>query len=188
MENPAGVRGYVVTAVDVAGRPGRSNIAIDLGCGSDVVPLYLIGRGWRVLAIDKDPTVVAHLRARAEKQRSGRLSAVCADFQEIPLPRASLIHAGYALQYAHPASFADLWRRISAALYPDGVFAGHFFGQKDQFAKYDQFSAFKSEALQILFADWRIEHWHEFHGPGHRDPSRLWHFFTVVAKLPGNPT
>ncbi|EON17924.1 type 12 methyltransferase [Cupriavidus sp. GA3-3] len=185
MEDPAGVREYVVTAADVAGRPGSSNIAIDLGCGSDVVPLYLIRRGWRVLAIDKDPTVVAHLRTRAG---GGRLSAVCADFQEVPLPRVSLIHAGYALQYVHPASFADLWRRIAAALYPDGVFAGHFFGEKDQFAKHDQFSVFRSEALQELFAEWRTEHWEEFYGPGHRDPSRWWHFFTVVAKLPGIST
>ncbi|WP_181486946.1 class I SAM-dependent methyltransferase [Cupriavidus alkaliphilus] len=172
----------MVVAADLAWRAGGANIALDLGCGSERVPFYLLERGWHVIAVDQDPSVLTGLRNFKRIRSDEALSIVCADFNTMVFPDVSLIHAGYALHHASPEQFAELWSKISTALSPDGVFAGHFFGEHDQFAKDDRFSVFRAEALRKFLADWRIEHWNEFRGYGHRDPSRWWHFFTVVAR------
>ncbi|WP_082818848.1 class I SAM-dependent methyltransferase [Cupriavidus nantongensis] len=176
------VREYVAAAADLAWRPGVPNTALDLGCGSEGVPFYLLRRGWHVIAVDRDPRALARLRLRKKSRNDEALSIVCEDFSTMIFPSVSLIHAGYALHHACPERFGELWSKISVALSPDGVFAGHFFGECDQFAEDDRFSVFPFEVLVKLFADWKIEHWDEFQGYGHRDPSRWWHFFTIVAR------
>lgn len=175
-------RAYVVTAEDLARRAGYENQVIDLGFGSASVPLYFLERGWQVTAIDRDPTAVESLERNLRFRFRRRLTTICTDFRKIDFQRASLVHPGYSLQYVQPGEFHALWGRLAEALYPGGVFAGHFFGMDDQFARHDGFTVLAEGEIHELLSGWRIVYWDEYNGAGQRDPSRWWHFHTVVAQ------
>lgn len=114
-----------------------------------------------------------------------RLTVVCTDFEIIALPAAFFIYAGYSLQYVRPDNFHAFWHRVRRAMVPGGYFCGNFFGKNDLFARCEDFSIFDDALLHELFVGWKIEYWNEFEGPGGRDPSRRWHFYTVTAKYHG---
>lgn len=175
-------RGYVVLAEELARRAEYENRVIDLGFGSASVPLYFLERGWQVTAIDRDPTVVDSLERNLRFRFRRRLTTICTDFRQIDFQRASLVHAGYSLQYVQPGEFHALWDRLADALHPGGVFAGHFFGTDDQFARCGGFTVLAEDEIHELLSGWRIVYWDEYKGAGQRDRSRWWHFHTVVAQ------
>ena len=177
-----GARAYVVVAEHLARRAECENRVIDLGFGSAAVPLYFLDRGWLVTAIDRDPAVVENLERDLRFRFRRRLTTICMDFRKIDFQRASLVHAGYSLQYVQPDEFHALWGRLAEALHPGGIFAGHFFGTDDQFARHDGFTVLAEDEIHELLSGWRIAYWDEYNGAGQRTPSRWWHFHTVVAQ------
>lgn len=177
------VRSYVTTAEMRARRDGHSDVAIDLGFGTETVPVYFLKRGWQVIAIDIDPAAVEKLQANVPTELRHALIVRCANFCTLQLPPCKLINAGYALQYVLPAGFREFWENMTESLVPGGVFAGHFFGKNDLFARHPQrFKTFSARELKELLRGWNTFVWEEYQGRGQRDLNRQWHFYTVCAQ------
>ncbi|MCE7762841.1 methyltransferase domain-containing protein [Pseudomonas putida] len=131
----------------------RPQHAVDLGCGAGNEALQLIQAGWQVLAIDKEPEAIALTASKCSTDEARMLDAKVADFEHLTeLPQSSLIHAGLALPFCHPARFDHLRSLISKALVPGGVFAGHFFGLRHGCASQGHMSFHSVESIQALAA------------------------------------
>lgn len=156
--------------------------ALDTGCGPGLASIYLLEKSWKVVAIDKDPEMVMRLQRKvARLNHQQNIVVQCADFILAELPEVHLMHAGYAMQYVPPYLFDATWRKLTACIAYDGIFAGQFFGTHDLFGHSKDYSVFDEASCRSLFSQWELLMFDTYLGPGHRNPERIWHFFTVVA-------
>jgi SAM-dependent methyltransferase len=164
--------------------PGE-HLAVDLGCGSGIDTLAMLRAGWRVLATDADPEGIRRLRARVPHGLSPRLSVELARMEDVELPPADLIWAGFSLFFCRPDRFGPVWSRILAAIRPDGRFAGQLLGDRDTWAPDSNISSFSRRQALALFAELQIEETEEEErdGDAYTEPKH-WHVFHVVARRP----
>jgi trans-aconitate methyltransferase len=165
------------------GAPPRC--AIDLGCGDGTESLILLEQGWQVLAVDQEPTAIERLLARTPPALRPSLTTQVASFHAMVWRPADLIYAGASLPFCPPQHFDAVWRSLRLTLKPGGRFAGHLFGNRDDWTQQQEMSFQRREEAEALLAGLLIEHMVEveedgdsFAGPKH------WHFFEVIARLP----
>jgi len=157
-------------------------VAIDLGCGDGSETLALLARGWTVTAVDGAAEAIARVRASVAPEDSARLTTVVAPFHELELPETDFVYAGLSLPFCDPREFGVVWRNISGALRPRGVFAGHFFGPLDSWAGTSGMTFHTRAEVEALFDRFDVQLLHEqdedgaaVSGPKH------WHVFHVIA-------
>jgi SAM-dependent methyltransferase len=99
-----GGRGASVRAIDrlVDGAVGTT--VLDVGTGAGDLPIAFVARGWRVIALDADPAVVAVARARAAGTDGIRV--VKGSASALPLDDASVdvAHASLLAHHLEPAA------------------------------------------------------------------------------------
>ena len=157
--------------------------AIDMGCGDGIETVELLRQGWHVFAFDSEPAAIELLQNKLSPELRTLLDARVATFETIMLPPADFIYAGLSLPFCHPASFQTVWSKITASLRGDGVFAAHFFGERDTWAGRPTMSFQTRNDIVELLDGWIIERIDEaehdgqsFGGPKH------WHIFGVIAR------
>lgn len=161
--------------------------AVDLGCGDGTETLALLARGWRVLAIDREPAAIARVLAAVPEQARLRLETQVAAFADALLPPADLVYAGLSLPFCPPEHFPAVWERVVAAVRPGGRFAGHLFGERDSWSG-DPMKTFHTAAeLQRRFAGFAIESLGEVEDdrPTALGEPKHWHVYEVVARREG---
>ncbi|MFN8484507.1 MAG: class I SAM-dependent methyltransferase [Anaerolineae bacterium] len=166
--------------------PGiEGRFVIDLGCGAGRDTLELLRRGWRVLAIDKQPEAIEHIERATPPELRGRLEGRVAAFEEITaLPEADLINAAFALPFCRPEHFAALWAAIVAALPPGARFVGQLFGDRDEYAGDPTMTFQTAQQVQELLSPFEIEHLKEREEDGKTrlGEPKHWHVFSIVAR------
>ncbi len=157
-------------------------VAIDLGCGDGTETLALLARGWKVIAVDAAPQAIARLRASVAPEDRTRLAAFVASYHEVEWPDADFVYAGLSLPFCDPRDFDQVWRRISTALRPEGVFAGHFFGPHDSWADTPDMTFHTREEVEALLDGFDVHLLREQDedGPAVSGPKH-WHVFHVIA-------
>jgi len=157
-------------------------LAIDLGCGDGTETFALLARGWMVIAVDGAPEAIARLRASVAPADDARLTTIVAPFHELAFPDADFVYAGLSLPFCNPREFDDVWRRISIAVRPQGVFAGHFFGPHDSWADTEDMTFQTRAEVEALLSDFDVHLLHEQDedGPAVSGPKH-WHVFHVIA-------
>lgn len=159
-----------------AASPG---FAVDLGCGDGTETQWLLERGWRVLAVDREEEALHRVT-----QRTGGQAAVArADLVDYTPPAADLALACAALPFIPPDRFDGAWARIRGAVRPGGILAVELFGDRDSWAG-DPGMTFHSRAeverltagMEIVLLEER-----EFDGPSGRGPKH-WHRFEVISR------
>jgi trans-aconitate methyltransferase len=161
--------------------------AVDLGCGDGVETRLLLAHGWRVLALDQQPEALAQLQASVPPAQHGQLSVQLAAFHQAQLPPADLIYAGLSLPYCAPQHFVIAWRNLISALRPGGRFAGHLFGERDDYARYPGVTSQSRGEVQTLLQELTIEVCDETEGDvvAADGAARHWHKFEVIAHKAG---
>lgn len=161
----------------------RSLVAIDLGCGDGTETLELLARGWTVLAVDLSPGGVARLRESVAPADRKRLSTRVAPYSAVELPAADLVYAGLSLPFCAPGEFEEVWRRITSAIRPDGLFVGHLFGPNDTWAGTPDMTFHTRAQVDALLADFEIEGLREEDDDGEAvSGPKHWHVFHVIAR------
>jgi SAM-dependent methyltransferase len=163
-----------------------ARLAIDLGSGAGADTLELLRRGWRVLAIDREPAAIEHLVQHTPDRYRRRLRARVVDFTTADLPPAELIHCGWSLPHCPAEDFPPVWSRLRSALRADGRVVGQLLGNRDDWAAGPLSTAVDTRQLLDLLAGLVIEACKEVEFDGDSfDGPKHWHFFEVIARQPG---
>lgn len=164
--------------------PGR--IAVDLGTGTGRDALFLLDRGWNVLAIDAEALAIDVLLSRAPDEHRDRLDVNISSFSEMVLPQnVDLINASYSLPFCSPEEFPACWQNIVDHLAVGGRFSGQFFGDKDEWSSDPSLTFLCHEQMLQLFTDSFVVEYLEVQEGMSLTASgamKYWHVFHVVAK------
>jgi hypothetical protein len=96
--------------------------------------LELLRRGWQVHAVDSDGHGIELLNDSVPESAKPHLRTYVTQLEEFLLPRCDLVWAGYSLPYCPTDHWSGVWKRIVAALRPNGRFAGDIFGDRHAWA------------------------------------------------------
>jgi len=164
--------------------PNEERFAIDLGCGAGRDTLYLLRRGWKVLAIDNQREAIRRIRSIVSPKDRARLRTRIASFERTSLPKCDLVNASYSLPFCTPKRFRSVWRKIVTSIRPGGRFAGHFFGINDEWASLSDMTFHSRRQTASLLRNFRIEKFQEKEWEGTTSSGRKkrWHVISVVAQ------
>jgi SAM-dependent methyltransferase len=164
----------------------RLRHAVDLGCGRGRDTRVLLAQGWRVTAIDVEPTAIAALLEAVPAAERARLAVRCARFEDVAdLPRCDLLNASMSLPFCEAARFSEVWRRIVGAIRKGGRFAGDFLGARDDWAREPgRAICLSDDAIRALFAEFRVERFatRERVTGQVLGATKRWHVISVVAR------
>jgi ubiquinone/menaquinone biosynthesis C-methylase UbiE len=112
----------VVQALGI--RPGMC--VADLGAGTGYFSRYLsaaVGNGGTVFAVDTEPTLVAHLRERAERERAANVVPILASADNPRLPAGMVDRVLIVDTFHHIDDRVNYLRRLRRVLKPGGRIA-----------------------------------------------------------------
>jgi tellurite methyltransferase len=113
---------------DKSGTITNARFAIDLGCGDGTETFRLLLKGWKVLAIDQEPGAIARVQSLTPHELQPHLETRVAPFENLTLPPADFVHAGFSLPFCHPTKFDPFGRKLlqpfaQAGYLPDNYLA-----------------------------------------------------------------
>ena len=168
----------------VDGADGGDRLAIDLGCGGGADTLGLLERGWRVHAVDASPTTERLINDRLDAERNARVTIDIGLFHEVDLPEADLVYAQMSLPFAG-SDLQAAASKAAAAVLPGGAFAGHFFGEEDDWIDGDNVAAVNGAWIRTLFnefSDLTIDEVNQDGPYGLEGRTKQWHYYFVLAR------
>jgi membrane dipeptidase len=170
------------TLLDAVERFAVPGFAVDLGCGTGRDTAELLRRGWRVLAIDREPEAFERLHALVGPS-SPRLQTRSARFEVASWPACELVNASFALPFCRPQDFPPLWQKIVDSLRVGGRFCGQLFGERDDWAGSGVVVHTRPE-LRELLAPFEVERLDELDQDGSTavGTQKHWHLFHIVAR------
>lgn len=165
-------------------------IAIDCGCGAGSDIAFLRSHDFFVHAFDVEEESIARCRVKFKSDSKVLLSQD--SFNTYKYPDASLIVADASLFFCPAQEFSEVWRKITEALLPNGIFSGSFLGPEDTMAEpgynkeryWPEVSVLSEKELKNLLLDYKIESFteHKTSGKTPDGQPHQWHIFSVVAR------
>jgi tellurite methyltransferase len=168
-------------------KEGKTNgLAVDLGSGSGTDSLFLLKNGWNVHAYDQEALAIQILLNRVPEQFLGNLETVVIPFYMMELPvEIDLVNASFSLPFCAPEDFPAVWENIVEHMAVGGRFAGHLFGDKDDWAVNPNYTFHTHEQMLALFKDrfviesLKVEEGMDKTATGN---DKYWHVYHIVAK------
>ncbi len=162
-------------------------LAVDLGAGTGRDTLYLLRKGWRVIALDYELLALEIITNRAHNEGLCQFEVQLNTFKDMVLPEnVDLINASFSLPFCDPQDFPECWKNIIDHLAIGGRFSGQFFGDQDEWVSNSPEMTFLTEEqIKNLFKDnFEIEYIEVQKGliPTSQSPNKNWHLVHIVAK------
>ena len=172
----------------IRGRARDCRVAMDGGCGAGRDTAFLLTAGFDVHAFDPDARSITICEDRFRDLLGRGCFMHRADFVSAHYHPCAAFVATASLFFTRPATFADVWSRITSAIEPGGVFCGNLLGVRDTWASPEAdtvgvVTAFESHAARNLFGGFDIARWHERDETGATvsGNAKHWHTFHVVG-------
>lgn len=140
---------------------GGERFAVDLGCGAGRDTRALLRSGWRVLAIDREPTAIAALLSATPARDMKRLETRVLDLAEASIPQCDLVNASLSLPFLPPAAFDPTWLRMRSAVRFGGRLTAMLFGDRDEFASDPTMTCRSPSAVLDDLSGFEIERFEE---------------------------
>lgn len=177
---------------DRDGLPETARLAVDLGCGGGRDLPALLDRGWRVIAIDREPAAEEGIRSREDlsPEALAQVTFRQVDFADpdFALPEVPFVTSSFALFNCPLARFPVVWKKIDGAIRPGGRFAGHLLGPKDTWAqpgdRFRDLVYLDRAAVDGILAGYDVE-WlweEEDDSVTPRGEAKHWHIWHIVAR------
>lgn len=156
--------------------------AIDLGCGAGRDTVFLLKKGFEVLAVDKEDTEEI-IRNRLPEKENKNLKFLKENFEEIKLPKTNLIVSNFALSFCSKDKFEYLWNEIKKAINKNGYFLGNIFGINDEWNTEEK-AFFTKEEVYKLLEKFNIIYFNEkeYDGKTAMGIKKHWHVFDIIAQ------
>ncbi len=139
--------------------------------------------GWTVFAVDVTDAAKQLIEDRINAEQKDRLQIEIGSFETIELPPADLVYAQMSLPFAGD-KFEQAVDNALAAVKKGGVFAGQFFGERDEWAGDPGTAAVPKEWVNERFRSFdrvEIDETDE-EGPfGLEGLTKHWHYYYVLA-------
>ena len=119
-------RENLVRVIELFDKENFQGVCMDIGSGAGNDVLYLLEKGWKVLAFDPEEESQRIIQERFSNQPN--LQFTRANFKEIPWEMVDLINCSFVLPFCEKEYFDSLMDIIVSNIRPDGRFSGHFFG------------------------------------------------------------
>ncbi|NPD04782.1 class I SAM-dependent methyltransferase [Nocardioides sp. zg-1308] len=164
--------------------PGNGRAALDLGCGSGVETRALVTAGWRVTAVDSDPSMPDRLQ---DLVAGGDVTAVVGDLRDVAPGRVALVHSSLSLPFVPSTDFAFVWERVRRCLLPGGWLGVDLFGPRDDWHGTPGLSFHPRSGVDQLMAGLEVVDLveEERDAPSFGGVVKHWHTFHVIARRPG---
>ncbi len=111
----------------------KDKTVLDLGCGKANSTLYLLEKGWRVIAVDYSQEALDNLKAVVERTHpewleNGQLTLVCENIETYQFPKnVSVVLANRILPYLNPLKIREIWNKIYGSLAKGWLLVGLFY-------------------------------------------------------------
>ncbi|MSU45258.1 MAG: class I SAM-dependent methyltransferase [Candidatus Zambryskibacteria bacterium] len=161
----------------------NKDLALDLGAGTLIESKFLLDSGFKkVVAVDSSPEVETFAKEINDK----RLEVSIIQYKDLILLPDSydLIIAQFALPFYGPTDFELFIGKLISSLKPDGVFAGQFFGNRDDWKVKGKNLAFQTiDEAKRLLKDLKVEVFSEKEAEGTvaSGEAKHWHVFHFIA-------
>lgn len=139
----------------------RPQFAVDLGCGAGRDSRELLGAGWQVLAVDREPGAIAALEAATPPALRPALTGQVADLVDVAIPTCDLVNASLCLPFLTSAAYWATLGRSLAALPVGGRFAALLFGDRDESVSDPAMTCPSPDAIRATLHGFEVEHWSE---------------------------
>ncbi|MBI77178.1 MAG: SAM-dependent methyltransferase [Rhodospirillaceae bacterium] len=159
-------------------------LAIDLGCGNGRDTVEMLRRGWRVLAIDAEPSAIEGINARINEEKKTLLETKICRFEGVLLPKSQLINSSFALPLVSPIDFPALWKKILDALMPRGLVSCQLYGERDSWVGDPTITFFSRSDIDALLSPLQLEYFREEEEDSTtpRGIQKHWHIYHIVAR------
>lgn len=174
-------RQYLVDAIK---HVDQRTVALDLGAGTLRDSKFLLEQGFeKVIAIDADPLFLECAKKVTHRHLETHLTTF-EEFEFVP-NTYDIINAQYALPFADPKTFPELFERIVAALKTKEIFVVTFFGIRDSWNREGgKASVFHTEEeIQMLLKNFELLNWLEKEKDGWAGTEQKhFHTFHITAR------
>jgi SAM-dependent methyltransferase len=170
----------LIRAADLFERPGE---ALDVGAGAGRDTAYLLGRGWRVTALDSSPSAAEALQRLAHPNLRVEVAAA----QHFAPADYDLVNAQFSLPFIPPEQFGATVAHLRDSVRKGGVMAATFFGKHDEWNVPDSKLTFSTRAdIERMFNGFEVIELTEVEEDGRvADGSpKHWHVFQLIARRP----
>jgi tellurite methyltransferase len=171
-------RSLLIRAVDFV---ENKNLALDLGAGALNDTKFLLEKGFnKVIALDQDNIGQEIFEALPKDKVDYLISTY--DKYDFPTETFDIINAQFALPFNPPNTFNLMFAKLKSSLKNKGIFAGQFFGVRDEWHGLRPEMSFHAlEQIEELLSGMEIieikeeekddkpvvgnniKHWHVFH-------------------------
>lgn len=154
--------------------------AVDLGCGAGNETVYMLKKGIKVTAIDRQLDEEYILNRISEEQRKN-VNFIESDFINVEIPRTQLVVAFFSLPFCEPDYFETLWKKIYDAIEPNGYFVGQLFGDRDGWKDKPNINTFEIEKAKEYLEIYDVLYLKEIEYIREGD-NKKWHFYNIIVK------
>lgn len=160
---------------------------VDIGCGAGTDTIFLLQKGIKVYAIDREEASLRIIQQRLKNINKETLldnfQFINESFERASLPSVDLVNSYNSLSYCEPKYFYDFISKVKESINKNGVFVGNFFGIEDSWNGKKNMTFLSKDEVINIFKDFNIIEINEIKKKGITSlkAEKFWHFIDVIA-------